>query len=889
MCNRKYSKKSLTAVLSAVAMALWPFAPAEGQVKLPGPAGSGDEIGWSVSVDGDFALVGAHLDDDNGTNAGAAYVFERSGCAWNEVAKLKAVDGAAGDGFGISVSISGNRAVIGAPGGDQSGPEGSGTAWVFERQTNGSCCSWTEIKMLTAGDGEQDDHFGGAVAISGDVIVIGAPADDDNGNRSGSAYVFERNQGGLDNWGLVTKLLGAPAGSRLGLDVSISGDVALIGAPAENAAYVFKRNTWTWTQRAKLTTSDSAPDDYFGYAVSIDGGVAVVGDYAHEGESGAAYVFEEPWGGWANMTSHTAKLDAPNLTAWDNFGYDVSISGNTVVVAAALDEGAGAVVDSGVAYVFKKVAGTWTLIVPLIAPDGAADDWFGTSVSISGGTIVIGAPWHDAAGSQDGAVYVFDDIDGDGVCGDVDDCPFLPNSADTDGDGIFDTVDNHPCEPSIFFSDGPLGGVTSGTVTNPGPAGAPGFSIVDRIILGTPWIWIENLGRDPMPVFSCSRSIWGTTGSYVVKCGSVFTEVLAGELVVTFTIEGITHAVEVVAGGSATFEETLDELGELAVMTVTPEGPAGSTTLDGSALPIGEPTIIVANEPPTAVAGDPLAIHVGDTVFLDGSDSFDDNDDTEDLVYAWTLTTVPAGSAAQLAGAATPTPSFVADVPGVYEASLVVTDTQGLPSALDTVTISSLNLAPVADAGSDSGTFVGNSVQLDGSGCSDPDGDPIVSYAWLIAEAPDGSTAALVDAASVTPAFTPDLVGAYHVQLIASDGFDDSAPDEVVVYVISVDDFAGNNTMQALNSVGDLPEPSVTTKGNQIALGNFLTQAIKALQRDDTAAAINKLSQALMRTDGCALRGEPDGNGPGRDWITGCAEQAMVYQLLSDALDALTP
>jgi hypothetical protein len=95
--------------------------------------------------------------------------------------------------------------------------------------------------------------------------------------------------------------------------------------------------------------------------------------------------------------------------------------------------------------------------------------------------------------------------------------------------------------------------------------------------------------------------------------------------------------------------------------------------------------------------------------------------------------------------------------------------------------------------------------------------------------------------------------------------------------------------MEALNDVSALPVSDVTTPGNQNALGNFMTQAIEALQAGDNAEAISKLNKALMRTDGCVLRGEPDGNGPGRDWITDCAEQAVVYQLLQDALDAITP
>jgi hypothetical protein len=317
--------------------------------------------------------------------------------------------------------------------------------------------------------------------------------------------------------------------------------------------------------------------------------------------------------------------------------------------------------------------------------------------------------------------------------------------------------------------------------------------------------------------------------------------------------------------------------------------------LDGNTRVVGDDVDLGAyefadgsgNEPPTAVAGDPIAIHAGDTVFLNGIASYDDNDASEDLVYAWTLTEIPAGSTAVLADADTAEPSFIADLPGTYEASLVVTDTQGLSSGPGSVTVSSQNLAPIAVAGEDSGAVVGDLVVLDGRGSSDPDLD-LFTYCWSITQAPAGSTATLDDPTIEMPSLTPDLPGAYRVRLVVNDGFADSEPDEVIICVISAEDFAEIQTMGALNIVSELPASSVTTKGNQKALGNFLTQVIGALQLGDTEEAINKLDKALSRTDGCALQGAPDGNGTGRDWITNCVDQESVYDLLWEALDALT-
>ena len=201
-----------------------------------------------------------------------------------------------------------------------------------------------------------------------------------------------------------------------------------------------------------------------------------------------------------------------------------------------------------------------------------------------------------------------------------------------------------------------------------------------------------------------------------------------------------------------------------------------------------------------------------------------------------------------------------------------------------------LNAPPNAEAGSDQGTFVGNLVSLNGSGSNDPDFDPITSF-WTFISSPPGSTAALSNANTATPTFVPDLPGAYVVELIVNDPFVSSTPDTVTIAVVTTSDFAGQQTVDALNDVGALPTSSVTTKGNQTALGNLLTQVIAALQLGDDVDAKKKLQDAIERTDGCALRGSPDPTGRGQirqDYIQTCTDQAPVYQMLKDALDALS-
>lgn len=202
----------------------------------------------------------------------------------------------------------------------------------------------------------------------------------------------------------------------------------------------------------------------------------------------------------------------------------------------------------------------------------------------------------------------------------------------------------------------------------------------------------------------------------------------------------------------------------------------------------------------------------------------------------------------------------------------------------------SSNAPPNAEAGPDQGTFVGNLVALNGSASNDADSDPI-TFSWTLIASPAGSTTALSEANTATPVFVPDLPGAYVVNLVVSDPFVDSAPDTVTIAVTTTADYAGQQTVDALNGVGSLPPSSVTTKGNQTALGNFLTQVIAALQVGDLVDAKRKLQDAIERTDGCTLRGSPDPHGEGQikqDYIKTCTDQAPVYTLLKNALDSLS-
>lgn len=262
-------------------------------------------FGWSVSLDGDRALVGA-VDGSHGDiqNAGTAYIFEISGGAWIQVAKLAAVDCSEGDGFGFSVALDGDRALIGAPGDDHGAAVNSGSAYLFERF--GSI--WFEMEKLLPTDPSVRDQFGYSVAQEGDRAVIGANWDNHSGLRvAGSAYVFELASVGVGRvgWAEVARLSASDAaeGDNFGLSVALEGDRIVVGAPTDDhtvgghttvdsgSVYVFELSAGRWTEVAKLVAGDAASRAELGLSVGLDGGRAVGGAPYDDSGTGSAYVF----------------------------------------------------------------------------------------------------------------------------------------------------------------------------------------------------------------------------------------------------------------------------------------------------------------------------------------------------------------------------------------------------------------------------------------------------------------------------------------------------------------------------------------------------------------------------------------------------------------------
>ncbi|WP_232766713.1 FG-GAP repeat protein [Geminisphaera colitermitum] len=394
-----------------------------------------DYFGYSVSVSGGGALAGAYGDDDLGNMSGSVWYFKgldgKSGTV-NEDVKLLASDGKMNGYFGESVSLSGDRALVGAWG-DRNY---YGAAYYY-KGLDGKSGTVNESVKLLASDNAYNDLFGRSVSLSGDRALVGAYYDDDKGGDSGSVYYYK----GLDNATGPTvnqdvKLLASDgaAADYFGYAVSLSGDSALVGANQDDdkgtdsgAVYYYKGldgKSGTVNQDVKLIASDGAASDQFGRSVSLSGDSALVGAYQDDDkgtDSGSVYYYKgldgktgRPSGytGVASVTTATyqdVKLLASDGAASDYFGYAVSLSGDSALVGASV--GDGNVADTGAAYYFKGLdgkSGTVNESVKLLASDGAATDRFGISVSMEEDRFVIGARYAQVNGVATGKAYAGD-------------------------------------------------------------------------------------------------------------------------------------------------------------------------------------------------------------------------------------------------------------------------------------------------------------------------------------------------------------------------------------------------------------------------------------------------------------------------------------------------
>ncbi|MFZ6027424.1 MAG: choice-of-anchor D domain-containing protein, partial [Chloroflexota bacterium] len=382
---------------------------------------SGDSFGQVLALSGDTLVVGAPQEDSNATGvngdqsnnlaggSGAAYVFVRSGTTWSQQAYLKASNTDVDDHFGWAVAISGDTLVIGAPDEDSSATgvggnqadnsvSNAGAAYVFVR----SGTTWSQQAYVKASNPESADRFGAAVAISGDSVVIGAWGEDSNATGIGG------NQG--DNT-----------------------------AGASGAVYAFSRSGTAWSQEAYIKASNTGSDDRFGSAVALDNDTLVVGAYQEDGDAtgiggpsnnnasnaGAAYIFVRSGSAW----SQQAYVKASNTNALDTFGLSVGVSGDTVVIGAPGEDSSATGIDgnqsdntlpaAGAAYIFVRSGSAWSQQAYLKASNTGLDDNFGQSAAVSGDLLAVGAYQEDSSATgtngdpannlaaDSGAAYVF--------------------------------------------------------------------------------------------------------------------------------------------------------------------------------------------------------------------------------------------------------------------------------------------------------------------------------------------------------------------------------------------------------------------------------------------------------------------------------------------------
>jgi Zn-dependent metalloprotease len=270
-----------------------------------------------------------------------------------------------------------------------------------------------QVATLIPDDFQSPQHFGRSVAVSGDTVVIGRPDDRPMPPWGGTAFVYRRVNG---TWQHVVRLEAAAssAGDEFGHSVAISGDTVLVGAHDPGvlgAAHVFREVGGVWQEVAELTATDEGFGDQFGHSVALSGSTAIVGAWRDDdggSDSGSAYVFREIAGTWQQVAKLTAST--PSDPAGDRFGFSVAISGGTAVIGAWGDDQIGNF--SGAAYVFREIAGTWQQVARLIAADGAPDDYFGWSVAVAGNTVLVGAERDSDAGLRSGSAYVFGEVAG---------------------------------------------------------------------------------------------------------------------------------------------------------------------------------------------------------------------------------------------------------------------------------------------------------------------------------------------------------------------------------------------------------------------------------------------------------------------------------------------
>ncbi len=398
---------------------------------VPSDRFQGQFFGYSVAMDGDYAVVGMN---NNVTNDEAgAYVFKNDGTGnWVEIQKLGNPNYHQFDSPGYSVAISGDYIFVGDRLEDYDTSENNfisaaGAVYVFKNDGNDN---WNYIQKIVASDRDTVNQFGWSVSVSGDYAIIGAGIQDydESGTnyieRAGAAYIFELD--GTGTWNEVQKIV-APVRNDFdyfGRSVAISGNYAVVGAFQEDedvsegdtissagSAYIFERDTnGTWSEIQKIVASDREQGAYFGWSIALDGDHLVVGSNQDNEFRGAVYVFEK---GGNDIWNQVEKLTASNSLNGDQFGYDLDIDGNRIIIGARYRD-IGSPGDDGAAYIFEKQSGNWEETAFIYDMFNQTSEYFGYAVAISGDFALAGA-YQDGEDENEendlgasGAAFIFD-------------------------------------------------------------------------------------------------------------------------------------------------------------------------------------------------------------------------------------------------------------------------------------------------------------------------------------------------------------------------------------------------------------------------------------------------------------------------------------------------
>jgi hypothetical protein len=388
-------------------------------------------MGDSVAVSGDYAATGiiyksGHAATNRVLNEGGVNIYRRQPDATWVLDRHVVPSTLQWDlNFGRKLDISPELLAVAVPLHSVSGADRSGGAVLLGRNVGGAG-NWGEIKVLKASDRQHDDRAGdeNGLALFGDYLALGAMREDRDlvlpERDAGAAYIFKRNEGGIDNWGEIKKIVPSvkESAALFGFSVDLTSTTLVVGARDEDpsginsgAAYIFERDhggTENWGETKRLI--GAAAYDYFGHDVAVSGDTIVIGAYGNDtggGDRGIVYIYYRNEGGAGNWGLHKT-IEYPGPPGNGHFGRAVDLSGDILIIGAPLDDTFAA--DGGRTYVYSRNEGgndNWGLLATIEPNVPSASDSFGWDVAVSGNVVAASGLYNDDAGIDDGSVYLF--------------------------------------------------------------------------------------------------------------------------------------------------------------------------------------------------------------------------------------------------------------------------------------------------------------------------------------------------------------------------------------------------------------------------------------------------------------------------------------------------